>query len=180
MSQSLGNYIGIEEPPDEVFGKLMSVPDHLIAKYELLCTDLGPDRQRAGESRTRRRLAPSERREAADGPRDRRPLPRRGGGRGGRGTLRGRLQGPRDPLEVQEVELPSDVLRDGMVWLPKVLVSAGLASSNGEARRAIEQGGFRLDGEPVTDPDAELAPGALVGAVLQVGRRRFVRIASLG
>jgi tyrosyl-tRNA synthetase len=62
------------------------------------------------------------------------------------------------------------------VWLPRLLVLTGLAASNAEARRLLEQGGVRLEGEPLIDPAAELELDALAGKVLQVGRRRFVRI----
>ena len=67
---------------------------------------------------------------------------------------------------------------DGAVWLPRLLVATGLAASNGEARRAVSgQGGVRLDGEPIDDADAELrARKRLRGKVLQLGRRRFVRL----
>jgi tyrosyl-tRNA synthetase len=179
MSQSLGNYIGIEEPSDGMFGKLMSVPDHLIAKYELLCTDLGPDdnaRVSAGledgsihPNDEKRRMA----REIVD------LYHGEGTGAGAEGRFEAVFKDHEIPHEVQEVELPSEVLRDGKAWLPRVLVSAGLATSNAEARRAVAQGGVRVDGVPVSDPDAELDPEDLVGKVVQVGRRRFVRISSI-
>jgi tyrosyl-tRNA synthetase len=57
-----------------------------------------------------------------------------------------------------------------------LLAALGLAASNSDARRLIEQGGVRLDGEPVTDPDAEFLHEDLMGKVLQVGRRKFVRL----
>jgi tyrosyl-tRNA synthetase len=56
------------------------------------------------------------------------------------------------------------------------MAATGLASSNAEARRLIEQGGVKIDGEAVSDPDAEFARGELSGRVLQVGRRRFVKL----
>ncbi len=83
------------------------------------------------------------------------------------------------PEEIPEVRLPSDAVREGKAWLPRVLVAAGLAASNAEARRAVAQGGVRLDGEPLDDPEAELELERLVGAVLQVGRRRFARVAGV-
>jgi tyrosyl-tRNA synthetase len=67
-----------------------------------------------------------------------------------------------------------------MVWLPKALVLAGLASSNGEGRRAIEQGGVRVDGEPVAPDTLELPVEQLTGRVLQVGRRKYAKIVSTG
>jgi tyrosyl-tRNA synthetase len=84
---------------------------------------------------------------------------------------------PEDP---EEVALPADVVRDGKIWLPKALVAAGLVTSNGEGRRAIEQGGVRIDGEPVAPDALEVPVDALLGRVVQVGRRRFARIVSIG
>jgi tyrosyl-tRNA synthetase len=174
MSQSLGNYVGITEPPGEMFGKLMSLPDRLMGDYLRLVTDLP-----AGEvdsivaaveggtlhpGQAKRRLA---------------------------GEVVRMYHGPeaaseahagfdrvhRDralPDDVAEFEIPGDLVRDGTVWLPKLLATAGLAASNGEARRLIAQGGVRLDNEPVAAE--ELAAGDVRGKILQVGRRRFVRL----
>jgi tyrosyl-tRNA synthetase len=174
MSQSLGNYVGITEPPGEMFGKLMSLPDRLMGDYLRLVTDLP-----AGEvdsivaaveggtlhpAQAKRRLA---------------------------GEVVRMYHGPeaaseahasfdhvhRDralPDDVAEFEVPDDLVRDGTVWLPKLLATAGLAASNGEARRLIAQGGVRLDNEPVAAE--ELPAGDVRGKILQVGRRRFVRL----
>ena len=73
--------------------------------------------------------------------------------------------------------MPASLAGSEKVWLPKLLVALGLASSNSDARRLVESGGVRVDGTPVTDPDAEYPPPALLGRLIQVGRRRFVRIA---
>jgi tyrosyl-tRNA synthetase len=67
-------------------------------------------------------------------------------------------------------------VRDGKVWLPRLLAETGLVASNGEARRLIEQGGVRINDAVIGDAGAELEPEALQGAVLQVGRRKFLRI----
>jgi len=80
------------------------------------------------------------------------------------------------PDDVPERPIPAESLRDGKAWLPKVMVGTGLATSNGEARRAVQQGGVRLDGVALDDPEAEFEPETLRGKVLQVGRRRFVRL----
>jgi len=180
MSKSFDNYVGLTEPAEKMFGKLMSIPDALIAKYELLCTDLGPEdniRVVAGlgdgsihPNAEKRRLA----RTIVD--------LYHGAGTGDTAEAAFDLVFKQHdvPEDLPEVALSGDLVLDGKVWLPKVLVAAGLASSNGEARRAIEQGGVRLDGEPVVDPEAELAVEAIVGAVLQVGRRRFARVVAIG
>ena len=80
------------------------------------------------------------------------------------------------PDVIPEATLPESALRDGKVWLPRLLTEVGLAASNGEARRLIEQGGVRLDDAVLSDAGAELDPALLRGAVLQVGKRRFLRI----
>jgi tyrosyl-tRNA synthetase len=176
MSQSLGNYVGIDDPADEQFGKLMSIPDGLIPTYAWLAADLGPaeaDRVRAGL--TDGSLHPnSEKRRMARAVVDL----YHGAGAGERAeSAFDRVHRDRDlPETIPQAPLPADAFRDGAAWLPRVLVSLGLAASNGEARRAVGQGGVRLDGVVLTEPDAELTVEDLVGHVLQVGRRRFVQV----
>ena len=65
------------------------------------------------------------------------------------------------------------------MWLPRLLVELALVGSNSEGRRRIEQGGVRLDGRPVTDPQAEYDPDELKDSVIQVGRRRFLRLGAV-
>jgi tyrosyl-tRNA synthetase len=81
------------------------------------------------------------------------------------------------PEDVPEVALSDEWSRGkgDIFWMPNLLWRSGLATSKTEARRLIEQGGVRLDGRRVSDPDAEVAAEELLGHVLQVGRRRFVR-----
>ena len=178
MSKSFDNWVGLTEPPDEQFGKLMSIPDELIAKYLRLCTALLPgqvDRVEAG---------------LADGslhPNDEKRRMARtivdlyhGAGAGEAAEDRFDLVHKQGevPEDIPEATIPSDDLRDGRVWLPRLLVGTGLAASNGEARRAVQQGGVRLGGVVLQDPEAEFEPRELYGKVLQVGRRRFVRLTS--
>jgi tyrosyl-tRNA synthetase len=176
MSQSLGNYVGITEPPAEMFGKLMRVPDPLIVKYLRLCTPLpeeevdGIERDLArGDLRpdlAKRRLA----REVVDlyhGP---------GAGEAAERRFDLVHREREIPVDVPEVPLPESLAGEERVWLPRLLAQLGLASSSSEARRLIRQGGVRIDGEPVTDPEAEVGVRGLRGKVLQVGRRRFVRV----
>ena len=80
------------------------------------------------------------------------------------------------PEELPQATLPADVVRDGTIWLPRLLTAAGLAGSNAEAKRLVAQGGVRLDGTVLDDPDAELPLDAVIGGTLQVGRRRFVQV----
>jgi tyrosyl-tRNA synthetase len=176
MSQSLGNYVGISEPADEQFGKLMSIPDGLIPKYLRLCTPVSVEEVDAIEAGLAdRSLHPNEQkrrmaREVVD------LYHGAGAGIAAEANFDQVHKQHELPDDVPECPIPADALRDGRAWLPKVLVGTGLATSNGEARRAVLQGGVRLDGVPLDDPEAELEPEALRGKVLQVGRRRFVRL----
>jgi tyrosyl-tRNA synthetase len=177
MSQSLGNYVGITEAADEIFGKLLRIPDELIVKYVRLCTGFSPekvDRIEAGlgdgslkPNEEKRRMA----RAVVDlyhGP---------GAGDHSEDGFN-RVHRDRElPEVVPDVTIPDEAVEAGVVWLPRLLVALGLASSNGDARRRIEQGGVQLDGEPVTDPAYEAAREALAGKILQVGRRWFGRLA---
>ncbi|MGH2768702.1 MAG: tyrosine--tRNA ligase [Actinomycetota bacterium] len=174
MSQSLGNYIGIIEPPEEMFGKLMSIPDPLMIKYFLLTTEV-PERQvaemegalAAGKlhpADAKRRLAWELVRayhgeDAADEARERFDR-----------VFRDREA----PAEVREVKVPAEALREGRVWMPRLLTMLGLTRSSSEGRRLIGQGGLRIGGRVLAEE--ELAVQELYGRILQVGRRTFVRL----
>jgi len=180
MSKSFDNYVGLTEPADEMFGKLMSLPDELIAKYELLCTGLGA----ADHERVVAGLADGSIHPNAEKRRMARTIVERFHGPGSGDTAEAVFdkvfRAHETPDDIPDVALPADVVTDGMVWLPKALVLAGLASSNGEGRRAIEQGGVRVDGDPVASDTLEMPVELLTGRVLQVGRRKFAKIVSIG
>jgi tyrosyl-tRNA synthetase len=178
MSKSLENHVGLTESPEEQFGKVMSIPDEAMATWFRLCTDLEPSELDAIEA------------DLADG--SLRPdLAKRRLASEVVGLYHGadaareaearfdRVFRERDlPEEVPVIEIPPGIERDqgGTIWLPRLLQAVGMASSNSEARRLIEQSGVRLDGELVEDPEAEFRRGELEGKVLQVGRRRFGRL----
>jgi tyrosyl-tRNA synthetase len=180
MSKSLDNYVGLTEAADEMFGKLMSLPDELIAKYELLCTDLGAaDHERVVAGLADSSIHPNaEKRRMARTIVDRYHGP--GSGEAAEAAFDQVFRAHETPDEVPEVALPADIVTDGNVWLPKALATAGLVASNGEGRRVIEQGGVRIDGEPVAGDAFEVPVGRLTGRVLQVGRRKFAKIVSIG
>jgi tyrosyl-tRNA synthetase len=177
MSKSFGNHVALDEPPAQQFGKVMRIPDELIGTWFRLCTPIPPDEavRIEGEVATgavnpaehKRRLAREivalyHGQEAARSAEERFDVVHRQ---------------HEVPPDVPVAPIPPEAVRDGTVWMPRLLAATGMAASNAEARRLIEQGGVRLDGEPLTDPDAELPPEALQGRVLQVGRRRFLRLA---
>jgi tyrosyl-tRNA synthetase len=179
MSQSVGNYVGITDPPDEMFGKLARVPDELIGDYRLLTLDFFRDPPEA--ERVEKGLADG----SLDPWAEKRRLARevvdlyQGDGAGAAAEARfDRVHREHElPEEIPEVAIPPDVIVGGRVYLPALLALLGLADSNSHARRLIEQGGVRLAGEPVSSDALELPVAELRGRVLQVGRRGFVRLA---
>jgi tyrosyl-tRNA synthetase len=178
MSKSFDNWVALTDPPEEMFGKLMRIPDHLITKYLLLAADLDPSEvARIEAGMVDGSLKPLD---------EKRRLARavvdlyHGPGAGAEAEKRfDRVHRERQaPERIEEVDIPVEAVKgkDGLIWLPQLMATVGLAASNSAARRLIEQGGVRLDGEPVTDPKAEYPLGELKGKVLQVSRRRFLRL----
>jgi tyrosyl-tRNA synthetase len=178
MSQSLGNYVGIREAADDMFGKLLRVPDELIPEYRRLVLDF------FGDANEAERVAAG----ISDGTRDpwqeKRRMARQvvdlyhGAGAGEDAQVRFDLVHKEHeiPDDVPEMQIPASTLRDGRIWLPRLLADTGLVGSNAEGRRLLAQGGVRLDGDVVGNPDAELELGDLRGKVIQVGRRKFLRL----
>jgi len=162
MSKSLGNYVGVTDPADEMFGKLMSIPDDVMGQYYLLLLseELPPD---IAAVDAKRALA-------------RRLVDRFHGEGAGSGA-----ESAFDRVHVER-ELPDDMPTTtlepgagGTVHLP-ALISDQFGVSRGEARRLLQQGGVKLDGEPVGGDAFDLPADDLAGRVLQVGKRRFVRL----
>ena len=168
MSKSLDNYVGITEDPVQSFGKLMSVPDTAIEQYLRLVTDLPRDEIAAMVSGM------------ADGtvnPRDAKDRMATEIVRDLHGDDAARNARAEFDRVFRSRELPSDMPEmriDAPSSALALLVKLGLASSNNEARRLIEQGGVKLDGARVETGDQVIAVDAPV--VLQVGRRRFMRL----
>jgi tyrosyl-tRNA synthetase len=164
MSKSLGNYIGVTDPPEEMFGKVMSVPDSAMATYHDLLLGRPPD---AG-------TAPVEQKRALA-----RELVGRFHGEGAAEAAEARFdrvhKEHRPPEQVEEIALGRDELANGKVHLP-ALVAEHFGTSRSEARRLLGQGGIRLDGEVLSADDLDLDVERLAGAVLQVGRRQFRRV----
>ena len=177
MSQSLGNYVGITEEPAEMFGKLMRIPDELIGKYCRLCTPLTPeevDSIERGLSDGSLLPADQKRRMARTVVELYHGMP---AGTEAEAAFNRVHRDHALPETVDDTLIPAEAVdANGVVWLPRLLVALGRASSNSEARRMLEQGGVRLDFEPVTDPDFEAQKDEYLGKVLQVGRRWFGRL----
>lgn len=174
MSKSLGNYIGINEEAGEMFGKSMSIPDELMPKYFTLATDFSDDELKAVLSGLEDdSLHPMEAKQLLA-----RTLVRQYHGREAADAAQARFREVFQervlPEQINEAVLPAGELVNGTIRLVRLLTVLGLAASGSEARRSVQQGAVRLGGERLDDPSAELTVAD--GDVLQVGRRRIVRI----
>ncbi|HSG41446.1 MAG TPA: tyrosine--tRNA ligase [Thermoanaerobaculia bacterium] len=169
MSKSLGNAIAVEDPPREIYGKTMSIPDSLMWDWYLLLTDLS---QAEIAERRSRVEAGTLHPKAAKQELARRLV----------GQFHGDEAAAQAEAEFENVfaaggvpdEVPEKDL-DGSWTLSKLLTAAELAPSNGEARRLIQQGALTIDGERAEDPFRELAPRP-EPYLFKVGKRRFARI----
>jgi tyrosyl-tRNA synthetase len=176
MSQSLKNYVAIREQPDLMFGQLMSIPDDLIGRYALLTTDMaadeiaevdaaakigGPEAGRA-KRRVAARVVAIYHGEAAAAAAET--------------AFDRQFKQHQAPDEVPTADIPADAIDGDVVYLPRVLAELGLASSRADARRLLDQGAVRVNGEAAGSEEVPLAD--LKGALLQVGKRRFVRLTS--
>ena len=176
MSKSYGNYIGVDEPPAEMFGKVMSVPDELMVKYFRLLTDVAPDEV----DRIATGLALGELHPGATKRRLGREIVTLYHAEADATAAEQRFDTQFVARGVPQ-DIPSFALGEAAEWfLPALLQESGLCASGSEARRQVAGGAVRLDGEPLTEPTATLARGDLVDRVLQVGRRRFVRLVGEG
>jgi tyrosyl-tRNA synthetase len=168
MSKSAGNYVGVTDPPEEMFGKLMSVPDETMpVYYELLLHEALPE------------LPPNEAKRALA-----RRLVERFHDAGAAAAAEERFDSVHVrrevPDDIPEVQLEAhEAVSDGQVHLP-ALLGAQFGLSSSEARRLLGQGGVRLDGEPLPGEPLDLPLERLCGRVLQVGKRRFARLSCSG
>jgi tyrosyl-tRNA synthetase len=174
MSKSLGNYVGITEAPNDMFGKIMSLPDESMPAYFRLLLDKSQAEvdemvrsMEAGEANPRDLKAelgraivsiyhrPEDAQAASD--------------------EFDRVHAQRElPSEMPEVNV-SAAITDGRLWIVTLVVLAGHAATNGEARRLVRQGGVSLNGEVIGEEMAEVE--VRPGDVLQTGKRRFARVA---
>ena len=171
MSKSLGNYIGINEPGDEIFGKIMSISDDLMIRYYELLSDMPLaelDQIKAGLKD--RSLHPMATKKALG----REIVSRFHGSGAGEAAEENFVKRFKDNEIPDEMPQVAYSLTDGSVLLAKAMTEAGLTKSNGEGRRAIDGGGVKLNGEKVSDTNLELT--AAGEYIVQIGKRRFARI----
>ena len=176
MSKSYGNYIGLTDAPGEIFGKVMSIPDEMMVRYFRLASSMdvaeideiekGLVADELHPNKVKRKLA--------------------------RNIVASYYD--EDAAVAAEEhfdkvfknhDIPDDVPRydgevslndDGLVYLPALMAAAGLCQSAGEARRLIDGGGVKVNGEPLPAKSYNVEPSTLAGATLQVGKRKFLQL----
>ena len=172
MSKSLGNYIGIDEPANEIFGKVMSIPDSMIGHYYEWLTDVPTkevseikqslENDSADAMDLKKRVAKLLVSEYHD----------TDSAETAQTFFEKTIQGNELPDDIQEYDLKTDLSQKGL-RLSNILTNSGITSSTGEARRLIEQGAIKLDNETVT---SNLDSTQLTKGVLRIGRRRYLRL----
>ncbi|MFC7441256.1 tyrosine--tRNA ligase [Laceyella putida] len=174
MSKSLGNYIGVDEEPNNMYGKAMSIPDELMVKYFELATDLTVEeldelkaglaagtvhprdaKMRLGYTLVRMYHGEQAAQEAEQ-------------------HFKTVFQQRDLPDDIPEVKIAQADLEEGKMWIVALLSQLGLVATNGEGRRMVQQGGVRINQEKVTDPQAKVE--VRDGMVVQVGRRKFAKV----
>lgn len=176
MSKSYGNYIGLTDEPADMFGKIMSIPDELVARYYRLCSTLSIDEIDAIDA------------SFEDGTADPYAL-KRALGR----NIVELYHGADKAVQAEEAfdalfkkhEIPDDVAEfsvqlvrndQGLVYLPKLMVEIKLSASTGDARRLIDGGGVKINGEALAPKSYNVDPDLLDHAILQAGKRRFAKL----
>jgi tyrosyl-tRNA synthetase len=170
MSKSLGNYVGINEAPPEIFGKLMSISDELMWRYIELLTFEPPETVQLWKQEVRNGRNPRDVKAAFA----REIVARFHGAAAGESAaadFEARFRRDEIPADIPEISLDAG---GEALALSQVLRQAGLTASASEAVRMIEQGGVKIDGEKVSDKARRLACGTR--AVIQVGKRKYARI----
>ena len=171
MSKSLGNYIGITETADDIYGKVLSISDTLMFRYYELLSNL---------SAAEIEVLAQDMQEGRRHPKDVKKMLAR--------ELTARFYGDEDSARAEKSfeqvfkhrglpdNIPELILKtaDGEIWLPKLLVEAGLTGSTSEARRMIKQQAVSLNSEKILDTEFSVQPGGEV--LIKVGKRRFARI----
>ena len=176
MSKSYGNYVGLTDAVNDMFGKVMSIPDEMMVKYYRLASTLPVDQIDAIEEGLKNdTLHPNK---------VKRALAR---------NIVAAYHSEEEAVEAEAAfdrqfkqhEIPEDIAEfaadltpndEGKVYVAKILTDAGLCQSAGEARRMIDQGGVKVNGEALAAKEYNVAPEKLEGAVLQVGKRKFAKL----
>lgn len=172
MSKSLGNYIGISEAPNDMYGKTMSIPDELIIRYFELVTDEHPDSIEAMKSDIEKDKV---------NPRDLKMKLAKEVVKLYHGEekaleaeqyFKSVFQKKNIPDDIAEMEVSIEESEEGLFFIPKIVTGLKLSPSTSEARRLLKQGGIKLNGEKVENDKIALE----TGDIIQVGKRKFAKI----
>lgn len=171
MSKSLGNYIGIDEEPNEMFGKIMSISDELMWKYYELLTDIGVDeinslrfKCESGAMNPRDAKAELAKRIIKDFHSDE-------AAENAEQSFVNQFSKGQMPDEIDEFSVDSQNYK-----IVDLLLQTNLTASKGEAKRLIEQGGVKIDGEKISDTSAEIEVATEKSFIIQVGKRKFLKV----
>lgn len=173
MSKSLGNYIGIYEEPDQMYGKVMSIPDELMIKYYELATDIHPDEieriktsledgsyhPRDAKMRLAREITTLYHGEEAAIKAEE--------------QFKAVFQKGGVPEDVPTFKVPENIISDEGIDMARLIVEAGMAPSTSQARRLISQGAVKINGEKISDIKISSLKD---GDIVQVGKRNFAKI----
>jgi len=174
MSKSLNNYIGINESPQEMYGKAMSVPDSLMTRYFELVTDVSLDEINKIKTgleyndlhprNVKKRLA--------------REIVKLYHGQSAAITAEEEFEkvfkNKLYPKEIKKLEIKKDVLKDGKIGIVNLVKDSGILGSTGEAIRMVRQGGVRVNGEKISDPHIDLTVED--GMIIKIGRLNFIKL----
>jgi tyrosyl-tRNA synthetase len=172
MSKSLGNYIGINEDPKDMYGKTMSIPDELIIRYFELVTDEHPDNIEKMKN---------DMKEDKVNPRDLKMILAKEIVRLYHGEekaieaeehFKSVFQKKNLPDEIQDLEISLEDSEDGIFFIPKLVTTLNLSPSTSEARRLIKQGGIKINGEKISEEKLFINDGDII----QVGKRKFAKL----
>jgi len=173
MSKSLENYIGIDELPKEIFGKVMSIPDNIMIDYFRLVTTLSSEEIREIEDNIKKeKLNPSiAKRKLAKIIIEN--LYTKNDALGAEENFNLIFKKKGIPDEVEKFVINDDIIINGKVKLINAMTASSLTSSNSEARRLIKQGAVKIDGIKIIDPEFELEANKLNNKIVQKGKRFF-------
>ncbi len=174
MSKSLGNYIGINEKPSEIYGKTMSIADELMIRYFELVTPIsleelevlkeGLEKDKLNPRDIKMRLAKElvkmyYDKETAENAEE---------------EFKKVFQKKELPEDINGVSIKSSDLTEGKIWLPKLLTLSGLVKSSSEGKRMIKQGAVKVNDDKITNESLQIEPQ--LGMILRVGKRRFAKV----
>jgi len=174
MSKSLNNYIGINESPQEMYGKVMSVPDNLMVKYFELVTDVSLDEikkikiglesndlhPRDMKKRLAREIVKLYHRQSAAIIAEE--------------EFEKVFKNKLYPEEIKKLEIKKDILKDGKRGIVNLVKDSGILGSTGEAIRMVRQGGVRVNGEKISDPHIDLT--VKDGMIIKIGKLNFIKL----